>query len=382
VTEASPQRDPQRDPHRDSGRRAFLIVRLGALGDIVHALPLAAALRATWPDARVDWLVDVKHRAILEHVGGLTAILSVDTRRIGGDTGIVPVVRRLRAARYDVAIDAQGLLKSSALAYLAGAARVVGMARAHLREPLSSWAYDATVEPAGPHVVDNALAIAQAVGATSGVTRRGPGEGGPPRFALQPPASDVVARVRDMLGLDAGQPFAVINPGAAWPNKRWPPERFGAVARHLRARHGWPSIVVWGPGEEDLAGAVVAAADGAAASAPATSLGELLAIIGAAGLVISGDTGPLHLAAALGTPIVGIYGPTDPARNGPWSPADITLSRHRGCACHHQRRCTAAVWCLEGLAGDEVSAAVDRRLGEMPDARAVPDGQVVKENDR
>ena len=173
----------------------------------------------------------------------------------------------------------------------------------------------------------------------------------------------------------------MINPGAAWPNKRWPAERFGAVARHLRARHGWPSIVAWGPGEEDLARAVVAAADGAAALAPATSLGELLAIVGAAGLVVSGDTGPLHLAAALGTPIVGIYGPTDPARNGPWSPADVTLSRNRACACHHQRRCTAAAWCLDELAVDEVSAAVDRRLGTMPDSERCP-MRAVKENDR
>jgi heptosyltransferase I len=363
VTEASPQRDRQRDPQRDSGRRAFLIVRLGALGDIVHALPLAAALRAAWPDARVDWLVDVKHRAILDHVGGLSNIVPVDTRRTGGDTGVVPVVRRLRAARYDVAIDAQGLLKSAVLARLAGAGRVVGLARGHLRESMASWAYDATVEPAGPHVVDNALALAQSVGAPAG----------PLRFALQPPASDIVGRVRGVLGLGEGQPFALMNPGAAWPNKRWPPERFGAVARHLRARHGWPSIVAWGPGEEDLARAVAAAADGSAALAPMTSLEELLAIVGAAGLVVSGDTGPLHLAAALGTPIVGIYGPTDPARNGPWSPADVTISRNHACACHHQRRCTAAVWCLEGLAVDEVSAAVDRRLDDMPDVRTVPD---------
>jgi heptosyltransferase-1 len=366
VTEAP----PPPDPHRDVGRRTFLIVRLGALGDIVHALPLAAALRAAWPDARIDWLVDVKHRAILDHAGGLTTIVPVDTRRVGGDTGVVPVVRRLRAVRYDVAVDAQGLLKSALLAYLAGAGRVVGLARGHLREPMAGWAYHATVEPAGPHVVDNALALAEAAGAIAGFTRRSLGEGGPPRFALRPPASEAVARVRGVLGLAEGQPFAVINPGAAWPNKRWPPERFGAVARHLRVRHGWPSIVAWGPGEEDLARAVVAAAGGTAALAPMTSLGELLAIVSAASLVVSGDTGPLHLAAALGTPIVGIYGPTDPARNGPWSPADVTLSRHHACTCHHQRRCTAVTWCLAGLDVDEVIAAVDRRLG------------ITKENDR
>jgi heptosyltransferase I len=336
--------------------RAFLIVRLGALGDIVHALPLAAALRATWPDARIDWLVDVKHRAILDRVTGLSGIVAVDTRQLRGETGVAPVVRRLRAAHYDVAVDAQGLVKSALLAHLAGARRVVGLARGHLREPLARWAYHDTAEPAGPHVVDHALALARVAGATDAATA------GPPRFALVPPASDVVARVRGVLGLAAGQPFAMINPGAAWPNKRWPADRFGAVARHLRERHGWPSIVVWGPGEEDLALAVAAAGAGSAALAPPTSLGDLVALVAAAGLVLSGDTGPLHLAAAAGTPIVGLYGPTDPARNGPWSPADVTLSRNRTCACHHRRRCTAAVWCLGALGADEVAAAVDRRL--------------------
>jgi lipopolysaccharide heptosyltransferase I len=337
-----------------AGRRAFLIVRLGALGDIVHALPIAAALRSTWPDARIDWLVDVKHRAILDRVTGLSGIVPVDTRQLRGGAGIVAVVRRLRAARYDVAIDAQGLLKSALLAHLAGAGRVVGLAPRHLREPLARWAYHELAEPAGPHVVDHALALARTAGATAGA----------PAFPLAPPASDVVARVRGTLGLAAGQPFAVINPGAAWPNKRWPADRFGAVARHLLARHSWPSIVVWGPGEEDLAAAVVAeAGPGAAAIAPPTSLGELIALLAAASVLVSGDTGPLHLAAAAGTPIVGLYGPTDPARNGPWSPSDVTLSRHRTCACHHRRRCTAPVWCLGEVGVEEVAAAMDRRLG-------------------
>jgi len=344
-------------PGRQDGPRAFLIVRLGALGDIVHALPLAAALRTTWPEARIDWLVDVKHRAILDRVTGLSSIVPVDTRQLRGDTGLVSVVQRLRAARYDVAVDAQGLLKSAVLAHLAGAGRVVGLAPTHLREPLARWAYDELAAPAGPHVVDHALALAGAAGAAVA---------GPPRFGLAAPSSDVVARVRIALGIGAGQPFAVINAGAAWPNKRWPADRYGAIARHLRTRHGWPSIVAWGPGEEDLAAAVVAAAgSGAAALAPPTSLGELLAIVAAAGLLVSGDTGPLHLAAAVGTPIVGLYGPTDPARNGPWSPADMALSRHRTCACHHQRRCTAAVWCLGELGVDEVGAAVDRRIGAI-----------------
>jgi len=349
---------PQQVPQRDPGRRAFLIVRLGALGDIVHALPLAAALRATWPDARIDWLVDVKHRAILDHVGGLSAIVPVDTRRMAGETGVVPVVRRLRAARYDVAIDAQGLLKSAVLAYLAGAARVVGLARDHLRERLASWAYDDTAQPAGPHVVDHALALAQAAGAAAG----------PPRFALQAPASDVVAHVRDQLGLEptagATQPFALINPGAAWPNKRWPPDRLGAVARHIRERHRMDSVVLWGPGEEDAARRVVDASGGVARLAPTTGLPEVIALLRRASLMVSGDTGPVHIAAALGVPVVALFGPTTPGRNGPWDPDDTCVSRYAECDCHYERRCRRdeAHWCLGTIAVDEVTRAIDDRL--------------------
>jgi heptosyltransferase I len=335
---------------------SWLIVRLGALGDIVHALPLASALRAWRPEARIDWLVDVRHRAILDHVDGLSSIVAVDTRRLRGSTGLVAAILRLRAARYDLAIDAQGLVKSAALARLAGARRVLGFAPAHLREPLARWAYHDRVEPRGPHVVDKALALAAAAGAPAG----------PPAFALRPPASDIVARVRSSLGIGSTQPFTLLNPGAAWPNKRWPAERFGALAREIRRRHGWRSIVAHGPGEDSLAASVVSAASGpdgrAAELAPSTGLGDLLALLAGASLVVSGDTGPLHLAAALGRPVVGLYGPTDPARNGPWSADDVTVSRVAVCRCAHQRRCRAARWCLEDVSVEEVAAAVDRRL--------------------
>lgn len=323
---------------------AWLIVRLGALGDIVHALPLAAALRAWRPEARIDWLVDVRHRAILDHVTGLSSVIAVDTRRLAGPAGLVTVVRRLRAAAYDLAIDAQGLIKSAALSHLAGARRVLGFERAWLREPIARWAYDDAVTPRGPHVVDKALALAAGAGAIDGS----------PAFALQPPPSDVVAQVRTRLGIGAAQPFALLNPGAAWPNKRWPADRFGALAAEIQRRHGWRSIVAFGPGEEALAASVVAASGSggrAAELAPSTGLGDLLALLAGASIVVSGDTGPLHLAAALGRPVVGLYGPTDPARNGPWSPEDVTVSRTASCR-----------WCLNDVTVDEVAGAVDRRL--------------------
>jgi heptosyltransferase-1 len=342
-----------------------LIVRLGALGDIVHALPLLAALRRARPDARIDWLVDTRHRAILDHVDGLSAIVAVDTRRLRGPTGLVAVVRALRAASYDLAIDAQGLVKSAMLARLAGARRVLGFDRAHLREALARFAYDDTATPRGPHVVDKALALAEAAGVAAAS----------PAFALVPPPdADVVAHVRRILGTGPSGPFAVLNPGAAWPNKRWPADRFGALAREIRRRHGWRSVVVHGPGENPLAVSVVTAADGpegrAAELAPSTGLGDLLALLAGASLVVSGDTGPLHLAAALGRPVVGLYGPTDPARNGPWAADDVTVSRAARCRCAHQRRCHAERWCLDDVTVDEVADAVDRRL--RPAATVAP----------
>jgi len=153
-----------------------------------------------------------------------------------------------------------------------------------------------------------------------------------------------------------------LNPGAAWPNKRWPPDRFAAVARAVRERHGLTSVVLWGPGEEALADVIVDAAAGAALRAPRTSVGDLVAIARGAAVMVSGDTGPTHIASALGTPIVGIYGPTRPSRNGPLSPLDVSVTRDAACRCHHLRQCTQPRMCLLDIDVAEVVAAVDRRL--------------------
>ena len=130
----------------------------------------------------------------------------------------------------------------------------------------------------------------------------------------------MVSCTREMLGVGRDAPFALLNPGAAWPNKRWPAERFGEVARQLRERQGLRSAVLWGPDEATLAAAVARASGDAARMAPQTTMVEMLALAQASSVMVSGDTGPLHLAAAVGTPVVGLYGPTPPGRNGPWDP--------------------------------------------------------------
>jgi ADP-heptose:LPS heptosyltransferase len=156
--------------------------------------------------------------------------------------------------------------------------------------------------------------------------------------------------------------YVLINAGAAWPNKRWPAEKFGAVASAIRQRHGLSSVVLWGPGEESAASAIVEASRGAAQQAPPTTITEIFGLATRASLMISGDTGPLHIAGAVGTPIVALFGPTRAERNGPWSASDISISRYDQCVCHYERRCRRGRPCIDEIGVDEVMAAVDRRI--------------------
>ena len=331
----------------------ILIVRLGSLGDIVHAIPAAAALRDAFPRSRLDWIVDGRHRDILNLVPFITNRVVLHSRSRASWRDIPHVVRELRRASYDIALDLQGLLKSAVLARASGAARVVGFAPAELRERTARPFYTDTYVTGATHVIEKNLTLARRVGGTTSDIR----------FPLELPGSAIVDEVRSRFGSGSGGRFALLNPGGAWPNKRWPPERFGTLARHLRDRHGLMSAVTWGPGEAQLASRVVETSGGAAVVAPETTIGDLAVLAREAVLMVTGDTGPLHLAAAVRTPIVGIYGPTDPKRNGPWTEADVSVSRFDVCQCHHRRQCRAAAWCLDSVAVEEVAAAVDRRLG-------------------
>ncbi len=327
----------------------ILLVRLGALGDLVHALPVAAALRRAFPQCRIDWLVDARHRELLDLVPVIDRRIAIDS---AAAVSIVAGVRELRAARYEAALDVQGLLKSAVLARLSGADRVIGFPAPLLRERGARLLYTETAGAAAAHVVHKNLSILQALGVGHFA----------PEFPLEAAGSDLAAEARASLGLGERGPFAILNPGAAWPNKRWPPVYFAEVAIGLRARYQLRSIVTWGPRERQLAQDVVDAAQGAAAVSPQTSLGEFIGLARAAAVMVSGDTGPLHLAAAVGTPIVGLYGPTDPVRNGPWASRDVTLSAFDRCECAYQRRCRQGRWCLLDISPRQVVDAVGRRV--------------------
>jgi len=340
--------------------RRILIVRLSALGDIVHALPVLNALRKAFPDAEIDWLVEETYAATLALATGLhrriivraTAnISSGDVVSFASTGGYFRAMSFLRSQHYDVALDLQGLIKSATWARASGATRVIGFDRDALREPLAGSLYTETIKPdVSGHVIRKNLSILPALGITPG----------PPELSLQPLASAEMIKAIQSAGGSNG--YIVINPGAAWPNKRWPPDRFGAIAKTLRDRTGLHSLVTWGPQERDLAESVSHASGGAASPAPPTSISDLAALMRSAALAISGDTGPLHIAAAVGTPIVGLFGPTRPERNGPWEPRDEVISMSDTCVCHHKRQCLRGAPCINEITVEQVIAAAERRL--------------------
>ncbi len=341
----------------------FLIVRLGALGDIVHTLPVAAALRQAYPDAKIDWLVSARHREVLDLVPVVDERIAINDREgARGGLSLLAAVRRMRACRYDAALDLQGLMKSAIVARASGARRVIGFGGHFAREALAKAFYTERYDPGGGgmfdpnetrHVVQLNLLLLKPLGVIAAA----------PTFPLAPVESAVAdAMARETAAGDGSACYALLNPGAAWINKRWPPARFGALAAVIRQRHGLRSVVLWGPGERELGEAAVAHSAGAAIITPPTTIADIVALARRAAVMVSGDTGPTHIAAAVGTPLVGIYGPTRPERNGPWRSDDQTVSRAAVCECHHLRQCRRDRMCLLEIEVEEVLAAVERRL--------------------
>jgi heptosyltransferase I len=338
----------------------ILIVRLSALGDIVHALPVLTRLRESFPAAHIDWLVEENYAPTLALASGLTRRIIVRAKSDGSSpdgvsfstgTGYLRALSFLRAQHYDAALDLQGLLKSALWARASGARRAIGFDRDYLREPFAASFYTETAMPdASGHVVRKNLSILTALKI----------DPGPPELSVEPHATPDI--IKAILSAGGSNGYIVINPGAAWPNKCWPPDRFAALAKALRDRTGLHSLVTWGPKERELADAVSNSSGGAAAPAPATTITDLAALMRSAALVISGDTGPLHIGAAVGAPIVGLFGPTRPERNGPWEPRDEVISRADTCVCHHKRHCLRGAPCINEITVDEVLAAAERRL--------------------
>jgi heptosyltransferase-1 len=316
-----------------SSHRRFdriLIVRLSSMGDVIHALPAAAMLREAFPHATLGWLIEERwaellctlsypragerspQRPLVDHLHPVSlkrwrrSLVSPQTwERIAAS------LSDLRAVNYQVAIDFQGAVRSAILARWSGAPTVYGAMQPR-EHPASMW-YTRTVLTRGAHVVQQACSLVEAlVGETLPIP--------PAHFPCDAIGESAMDLRLHELGI---HDFAILNPGAGWGAKQWPAQRYGEVAQAL-AQDGLKTILNYGPHEESLA-RTAEAASGGAAVALSFSVSELISLTRRAKLFIGGDTGPMHLAAALGIPVVALFGPTDPARNGPCGTRSIVL---------------------------------------------------------
>jgi heptosyltransferase I len=288
----------------DSAEQKFLVVRLSSLGDLVHTIPAVAALRATFPSARIDWVVDRRWLPLIELVTCIDRAIPLDR----SPRDVLALIARLRRAHYTCALDLQGRYRSAVLGWLSGAPRRIGRAAQSTREPGAALFYTERVVPTGRHIVDMTVDLAVRAGAQPPSA---------PQFPLRVP-SEALRAVREKLAPQGiTGPYVVISPGGGWRSKCWPSDRFGSLAAAIQRNYSLPSVINIAPGEEEIAREIIGAAAPAKPVALSFDIHELAALLAESRLVVAGDTGPLHLAAALGTRVVGLFGSTDPARNGP-----------------------------------------------------------------
>ncbi len=285
----------------------ILIVRLSAMGDLIHGIPVLTALRKAKPDAFLGWVAEGRNADLLEGHPALDQLIRVPRRWLKSLRAVRQLRSELRALQFDTTIDLQCLTKSAIAARLSGAPRRIGYAGSLGRE-LSRLLNNELVAVDAEHVIDRYLAILQPLGILD------PEVG----FDLPEKTEDAqfAASTLAQLRLQSGR-FAILNPGAGWQSKRWPAERYGELARRLFDEQELSSLAVWGPAAElELAEEIVAASRGAAKLAPATSMQQLASLSRQAKLFVGSDTGPLHLAVAVGTPSVSLHGTSLASQTG------------------------------------------------------------------
>jgi lipopolysaccharide heptosyltransferase I len=341
----------------------ILIVKLSSIGDIVHTLPAAAAIRKALPESEISWVVERRAAEILRDNPILDRLIEVDTKAlrrglVSGETLRAPrqQLRQLRASAFELAIDFQGLLKSAWIARLSGARRVFGFTFEYLREPASRILLSKSISTSkNLHVIRKNLALA---GGALGISV--PDSADDMEFPIATSPAHQAEALSAQLLTDGN--FAILNPGGGWPTKLWSAERFGRLADELWSNHKLHSLVTYGPGEARLAETVIEASKSGKAHAVSLSLKGFYELAKRAQIYVGGDTGPTHLAIAAGAPIVGLFGPTEWWRNGSLRDADICVERvdidcRTDC---HRRACSK--WICMDIEVKRVLAAVSQRL--------------------
>ena len=358
-----------------------LVVRTGAIGDVVNALVFATALKAAWPGVRIGWVAHGLVRPLLEGHPDVDRVHAWDRER--GPAGLVEVAREVRRVGYDLAVDLQRITKSALLARLSGAPRVLGFDRPRTKEGSWLWTNERVARPAGDasaeqHMLERYLEVAGHVLGASGP---------PPALHRFPPDEDADATAAEIVERAGASPV-VAAVGATKPVNRWEPARFGRLAARLAREAGVPVCLTGGPAERAVAEEALAAARAESGSAAVldlvgqTSLRELSALLGRSRAFVGCDTGPMHLAAARGVPVVALFGPADPRRTGPYPPVPLPGGpRHRivrvppPCAPCNRKTCNQPRHaCMEDLSVEAVFEAVRESLEETRAVSAASDG--------
>jgi heptosyltransferase I len=307
IAEGNQQLEPSR----------ILLVRLSAIGDVIHTLPLVCAIRKRFPSVWLTWVVEEKAAAVLEGHAAINEVIVLPRGWLKSPGRVWRLRRKLRQAKFDLAIDAQGLTKSAAAAWLSGAPRRIGFGDPWGRE-LSRWLNTELVDTTKPHAVERHLELLRPLGIESPAVKFDIPESEASRLA----AEEIIRNH----GAEGG--FALIAPGAGWPSKLWPASRFAQVAAYLGRQWNLPTLVISGNAQErSWAEQIATESMGRAKPAPSMSLAVLAAVAKRARLFVGSDTGPLHLAAAVGTPCVGLYGPWSAEKHGPYGSQHVCVQK-------------------------------------------------------
>ncbi len=336
----------------------ILVVKLSAIGDVIHALPVSYAIRETFPDARLTWVVEPAARELLVDNPYIDEILLFEKKKFKSMGGFLanfgPFRRKLQRTRYDAALDLQGLFKSAAIAYLSKAPKRLGTC--NMRECSDKISQPVVGPHASGHIVERYLDVARALGCR--VDRV--------VFPIQISERDqaLTPRIMQQAGAQMDNPYVALAVGANWPNKRWPTASFAKLSDWLYSQSLIPVLVGGGTLDESLAAEI-----GAAAEIPPvnlvgkTSLKQLAYILQNAVLTLGGDTGPVHLSAGLGTKTVMVMGPTDANRNGPYGQLENAIEADWPCRYCWKRACPRGHDCLSRISVEQVKEKIRTVLG-------------------
>ncbi len=329
--------------------RHILLIKPSSLGDIVHAMPTCAAIRWAYPKAQLTWLVKREWAGLVERIDGVDRVWQVESTL----TGWLSQVSLLRAEQFDLVVDLQGLFRSAAIGSLSGAPLRVGFANGREGSP---WFYSrrVPVPQLEMHAVDRYLLVAEAVGAS---------KAGEPEFRFRIPKADhdEVDLLLSRSGVTPGTGWVAMNVSARWPTKRWSAESFAEVADRLQQESFGAVVMIGGPAERaDVAAVMSMMKIPAVDLTGATAVGLLPALLSKASMLITNDSGPMHIAAAVGTPVVALFGPTSAVRTGPYGAGHTVLSGKVPCSPCFSRAChnTTPLECLRTVSAEQVLAVV------------------------